>query len=194
MYIPKHFEITDTEEILAFLKANAFGQITSMVEGKLFASHIPFLASEDGSVLMGHLAKANPQWNSIQNQEVLVTFQGPHDYISPSWYSSPGVPTWNYQTVHVYGLCKIIRDSDRLKEIVDALTKFYESQFSAQWTIEYSSSMLQGIVGIEIQVTDIQCKYKLNQNRSDKDRLEVIKQLESKGSSELALAMSEIEL
>ncbi len=194
MYIQKHFEITDTEEILAFLKANAFGQITSMVEGKLFTSHIPFLASEDGSVLMGHLAKANPQWNSIQNQEVLVTFQGPHDYISPSWYSSPGVPTWNYQTVHVYGLCKIIRDSDRLKEIVDALTKFYESQFSAQWTIEYSSSMLQGIVGIEIQVTDIQCKYKLNQNRSDKDRLEVIKQLESKGSSELALAMSEIEL
>ena len=194
MYIPKHFEITDSKTTLAFLKANAFGQITSMVEGKLFASHVPFLATEDGAVLLGHLAKANPQWKSIKNQEVLVSFQGAHDYISPSWYSSPGVPTWNYQAVHVYGFCNIIEDPGQLKEIVEELTTFYESQFSAPWAIEYSASMLQGIVGLKIQVTDIQCKFKLNQNRSEKERFEVIKQLESKDSAELALAMRENEL
>ena len=103
MYIPKHFNVSDKEEILAFIKGNSFGQLISLVEGKLFSSHIPFLFRGENQSLLCHVAKNNPQWENIEGQEVLITFQGPHDYVSPSWYSSPGVPTWNYQSVHIYG-------------------------------------------------------------------------------------------
>ncbi|MBN4053433.1 FMN-binding negative transcriptional regulator [Haliea sp. AH-315-K21] len=193
MYIPKHFEVTDKNKVLSFLRKNAFGQLTSILDGKLFASHIPFLTSTDGSILLGHLAKSNPQWGSIENQEVLITFQGSHDYISPSWYSSPGVPTWSYQTVHVYGNCTVIHDLKELKNIVDELTSTYESQFYQPWIPQYDERMLRGIVGIKVQVTEIQCQFKLNQNCSEADRKEVINQLDAKGSVSLASAMKENE-
>ena len=127
MYIPKHFNVTDKEEILGFIKANAFGQLISLVKGKLFSSHIPFLLSNDNQSLICHVAKSNPQWESIEGQEVLVTFQGPHDYVSPSWYSSPGVPTWNYQSVHIYGKPHLITELEQLSSIVNELTGIYES-------------------------------------------------------------------
>jgi transcriptional regulator len=193
MYIPKHFEITDSDEILSFLNGNPFGQLISTLNGKLFSSHIPFLINQDGSVLLGHLAKTNPQWKTIEDQEVLVTFQGAHDYISPSWYGSPGVPTWNYQAVHVYGNCSITQDREELQNIVNELTSIYESKLPEPWSPEYKESKLKGIVGVKVNVTDIQCKYKLSQNRSEEDRNEVISQLEQKGSITLAFAMKESE-
>ena len=186
MYIPKYFSITDREEILAFLKGNSFGQLVSLVEDKLFSSHIPFLFSEDNLSLLCHVAKNNPQWNNIEEQEVLVTFQGPHDYVSPSWYTSPGVPTWNYQAVHIYGKAKIISENEKLGSIVNELTGMYESALEKPWNPEYKESMLNAIVGIEITITDIQCKYKLSQNRSEEDRLRVIEELKKRGSFELS--------
>jgi transcriptional regulator len=191
MYIPNHFHITDKAEIHAFIEANAFGQLISTIEGRLFSTHIPVLLAEDGNRLLGHLAKANPQWQSIDDQEVLITLQGPHDYISPSWYCSPGVPTWNYQAVHIYGTCQVFHDVSKLKQIVDALTRKFESSFAEPWKPDYKASMLRGIVGIEVEITEIQCKYKLNQNRSDEDQAQVIKALSSRGSEQVAKAMSE---
>ena len=93
MYIPKHFEITDKSEIFAFVEANAFGQLISNVDGRLYSTHLPFLLSKDRYKITGHLALQNPQLAEIDMQEVLVTLEGAHDYISPAWYSSPGVPT-----------------------------------------------------------------------------------------------------
>jgi transcriptional regulator len=80
MYIPKHFEVTDTEKIFAFIRENSFGQLISTVEGRLYCSHIPFLLRDDGKSLISHVAKRNPQWKSIEAHEVLVIFQGPHNY------------------------------------------------------------------------------------------------------------------
>lgn len=193
MYIPRHFSITDQEEIFAFVEANAFGQLISLVDGKLFSSHLPFLLSDDKSRLLGHLALQNPQHAELDGQEVLVTLEGPHDYISPSWYSSPGVPTWNYQAVHIYGQCRVIRSSDRLAAIVNALTRKNEAGLQAPWEPEYNSSMLNAIVGFEVVIATIQCKYKLSQNRSIEDRQQVIKQLEKRGSGRLAEAMGSLE-
>ena len=189
MYIPKHFEVTDVEEICAFVKAHAFGQITSSVQGRLFTSHIPFLIDDDLLRICGHLARQNPQWESLEDQEVLVTFLGPHDYISPSWYQSPGVPTWNYQAVHFYGHCKAIHETEQLKQIVNLLTHTYESTQSEPWQATYTESMLKNIVGLEIQITEIQCKYKLSQNRSMADRERVSVQLRNSGNIELSDAI-----
>lgn len=189
MYIPRHFEVTDNEEIFAFVESNTFGQLISSYQGGLFSTHIPFLVSEDKTRLLGHLAKQNPQHLDIEYQEVLVTLEGPHDYISPSWYRSPGVPTWNYQAVHIYGVCNVFHDSEQIKKVVDTLTNKNESAFQEPWQPDYKASMLDAIVGIEIVISKIQCKYKLSQNRSAQDQKQVAEQLEKLGSHELARAM-----
>jgi len=189
MYIPQHFEVTNREEIFAFIKANVFGQLISTVEGRLFSSHIPFSLGSNGQSLICHVAKRNPQWEGIEGQEVLVTFQGPHDYISPSWYNSPGVPTWNYQAVHVYGKPKLVTEKEKLRSIINELTKIHESSLKQPWGPEYKDSLLDIIIGIEIKITDIQCKYKLSQNRPEKDQLQVIKELKNRGSVQLSSVM-----
>jgi len=189
MYIPHHFEVTDRKEILAFIKATAFGQLVSSVEGRLFSSHLPFFLSDDEKALICHVAKRNPQWEDIEDQEVLITFQGPHDYVSPSWYGSPGVPTWNYQAVHVYGKPQLITEEKELKTIVNQLTEMHESSMEIAWKPKYKDSLLNIIVGVKIQITELQCKYKLSQNRSENDRKKLIEEFQKRGSVKLSRAM-----
>ena len=189
MYIPQNFEVTDRKKALEFIKSNAFGQLVSTLEGRLFSSHIPFYYDSERESLICHIAKNNPQWKEVEDQEVLVTFQGPHDYISPSWYESPGVPTWNYQSVHVYGNAFLITETSELKFIVDNLASMYESSLESPWEPEYKESMLKAIIGIEVNVNEIQCKFKLSQNRTAEDREQVIERLMDQGSIQLAEAM-----
>jgi transcriptional regulator len=180
MYIPDQFKVEDEEEIFNFLQANAFGQLISKVNGRLFCSHIPFLISRDRKYLLAHLAKANDQWRELEGQEVLITFQGGHEYVSPSWYKSAGVPTWNYQAVHIYANCQLIADEADLSEIVDELTQLYESSFEQPWQPSYASSMLKAIVGLRLEITDIQCKYKISQNRIIDDQKNVTEQFKQR--------------
>ncbi|MBL6999107.1 MAG: FMN-binding negative transcriptional regulator [Gammaproteobacteria bacterium] len=189
MHIPKHFIVTNQNEIQSFIESNAFGQLISNSGGRPVSTHIPFLLSDDKTRLLGHLARINPQLRDIEGQEVLVTLQGAHDYISPSWYAGSGVPTWNYQAVHIYGQCRVFNDPAKLKRVVDTLTDKYESGFSTPWQPEYNAAMLGAISGIEICISEIQCQYKLSQNRSAQDRTQVIQQLKANGSTQLAEAM-----
>lgn len=194
MYIPKHFEVEDRNEVFAFVEANSFGQLISHVNGRHFSTHMPFLLSEGRDKLIGHIAAQNPQHLELEGQEVLVTLQGEHAYVSPSWYSAPGVPTWNYQALHIYGQASVFTSSEKLQAVVDALTKKYESVLPQPWQPAYNPSMLSAIIGIEITIDDIECKYKLSQNRSEQDRSQVISQLKSQGRTELAKAMERNEL
>lgn len=189
MYIPNSFNITDQQEIVNFIAENGFGQLVSTVAGRLFSTHLPVMLTEDRKTLHGHLARNNPQADAIDNQDVLVTLQGPHGYISPAWYSSTGVPTWNYQAVHLYGRCRVIDDENWLKQVVDVLAEKYEARSATPWLPEYSSGLLQAIVGVEISITDFECKYKLSQNRSVDDRKGVVDALKKQGSTALADAM-----
>ncbi len=189
MYNPKHFRISDEDEIFAFVELNAFGQLVSMHEDRLTVSHLPFLIEREQRRLLCHLARPNPQWQSLPGQQVLVTFQGPHDYVSPTWYQTAGVPTWNYQAVHVYGRCRMVEDGAALAKLVEALSRRYESAFENPWQPAYPDSMLKAIVGVEIEIDEIQCKYKLSQNRPAADRAGVIEQLENRDAPTLAAAM-----
>jgi transcriptional regulator len=191
MYIPKYFNVSEHDKIFQFIRANAFGQLISMLEGKPYCSHIPFLLGQDERSLVCHMARANPQWENIEGQEVLITFLGPHDYISPSWYNRPGVPTWNYQVVHVYGKPQLITETERLGNIVNELTGVYEAAFDPPWKPEYRQAMLKAIVGMEIEITDIQCKFKLSQNDSKRDQVQIIEGLKQAGSSQLSRAMKD---
>lgn len=189
MYIPTHFEVADDDKSLNFIQSNAFGQLISMLEGRPVSSHIPFFYDDERRSLICHLARDNPQWEGIEGQETLVTFQGPHDYVSPSWYETRGVPTWNYQAVHIYGHASLITETSRLKSIVETLTRIHESSLESPWEPKYQESMLAAIIGVEIRISEIQCKYKLGQNRSKEDRRRVIEQLRKQGAVQLAAAM-----
>ena len=189
MYIPKHFEVTDRDVLCAFINENAFGQLVSTVGGKLFSTHMPFLLSDDKTRLTGHVARLNPQHAELDGQEVLVTLQGPHDYISPSWYASAGVPTWNYQAVHIYGRGRVFDDTDALRSVVAALTEKYEAAYERPWQPDYKAAMLSAIVGVEVTISEIQGKFKLSQNRPAQDQRQVVTQLKAQGADALAAAM-----
>ena len=190
MYVPKHFKENDREKLAAFIDEYAFGVLVTVAEGRPFASHLPFLYERQTNALLGHMARANPQWQHFSNgADVMVLFQGPHAYISPSWYLAPGVPTWNYAVAHVYGSARALDDPSRTKVIVERLTEKYERNNRPPWVPAYDQGLLQAIVGIEIGIKEVQGKFKLGQNRSAADRAAVVSRLEASGSdSDSALA------
>ncbi|MGJ8670332.1 MAG: FMN-binding negative transcriptional regulator [Oceanococcus sp.] len=197
MYTPKHFAESDPGKIAALIRDNAFGALVSVVDHQSEVTHTPFLYDQEAGLLLGHVARANPHWESLDSaQDVLVIFQGPHAYVSPSWYSGSGVPTWNYAAVHVRGSASTFDDVKRLQTLVEALSHKYESQNDEPWLGPYNPRMLGNIVGIEISITEIQGKFKLSQNKSAVDRAAVSSQLQADGPSEgqrLAQLMDENE-
>ena len=158
MYIPSHFRVKDRELLDQFIVQNSFGLLVSTENGVPVASHLPFHYS-DNTTLLCHVAKANPQWQALEDQRVLVIFPGPHAYVSPTWYAGPGVPTWNYQAVHVYGRARCFQDEARLKQLVRTLSTLHESGSETPWNGEFDARMLKAIVGIEITLEEVQGKY-----------------------------------
>ena len=182
MYVPSHFHIDDPERLARFIVQNSFATIiTQDAEGVPFASHVPLLHEPDPKpgLLLGHLARANPQWRHFENQRpALIIFQGPHAYISPRWYGpAPAVPTWNYAAVHAYGTPKLFKEEERLEALVRRMVSFYEGSGENAWRADlpadYMSRQLKAIVGFEIQLTRLEGKFKLGQNRPKSDQAAV---------------------
>ncbi|PRX40466.1 PaiB family negative transcriptional regulator [Planifilum fimeticola] len=184
MYIPKPFAMNDRESIVRFIRENSFGILFSQGNGRAAATHLPFLFKErEGRLgtLYGHMARANPQWKSI-DREVLVVFPGPHAYISPAWYGEENtVPTWNYVAVHVYGTFRIIEDEETMKRLLRETIHFYESEREDPWQTdpnrEFFKNLMKATVGFCIEITEIQGKWKLNQNHPIERRKRVIEGL-----------------
>jgi transcriptional regulator len=180
MYVPKHFSQTDPDQLVQLMREFNFGTLITCVEGVPYASHIPFLISRNESgdiILSGHVAKSNPHWQMFGGDDSLIVFQGPHTYISPSWYETPGVPTWNYAAVHVTGIPQIVSGQDALYDIVIELSEQHEASNPAPWIPDFPDNMLTAIVGFTIRAKRIEGKYKLSQNRSEQDRSRVINEL-----------------
>jgi len=175
MYVPEHFIDADLTRQIALVRDNNFGTLVSNMDEVPVASHIPFLINDQGTALHGHVARANPQWRSLETGTVLVIFQGPHAYISPTWYETPGVPTWNYTAVHVMGRATLIEEPEALHDIVSRLSSNHETTNPAPWNGEYPDSMLRGIVGFRIDIDRIDGKRKLSQNRPRQDQEGVVR-------------------
>ena len=202
MYIPTHFREGDTVMLQQFIQAYSFGILVTQQEGVPVANHFPFLLDvERGSlgILRGHMARGNMQWRMFdETKEVLVIFQGPHSYVSPSWYEDDvetNVPTWNYAAVHVYGRPRLIEDSVELYRILQDSVQANEAQFEHPWQIElpdvYLQKKLKAIVGFEVVITRLEGKFKLSQNRSTTDQQRVITALHESLSPETAELMRE---
>jgi len=203
MYIPKAFREDDLETLHAFMREYSFATLVTQQNGELVASHLPFLFdAERGSygTLMGHMARGNSQWRTFaEMQEALVIFQGPHTYISPSWYEddlAASVPTWNYAVVHAYGIPRLIEDDVALYTMLQALVEKHEAQFEKQWTFkpldEYMQKRLRAIVGFEIPITRLEGKFKMSQNRSTNDQGRVIVALEGRNADQLSTEVAEL--
>ena len=185
MYIPHHYKNENIEEVKAFLKENSFGILINQVDGKPWATHIPLELDkdEDGNdILVSHIAKANPQWKSFKdNDEVLCIFNGPHSYISSSWYKEEEVPTWNYIAVHVYGKIKILGEKEVLESMYKLVDK-YEARSKNPISLNNLSKktlrQVKGVVGFQITITTIQAAYKLSQGR-EHDHERIINELEN---------------
>jgi len=190
MYVPQHFAENDPTTLAEFIGAHSFGTLVTSADGVPFASHVPFLYDRAAGVLHCHLARANPQWRHFElPHEALAIFAGPHSYISPTWYTEAGVPTWNYAVAHVYGSGRVIDDVDATGRHVEALAAKFEQGRAAPWAPNYDRRRLAGIVGIEIRVRAIEGKFKLSQNRSAADRDGVVTQLRASGTdNDAALA------
>lgn len=184
MFTPKQFIQSDIEALHKLMTTNPLGSLVTMDQDGLTANHIPFeLSKEPGpfGTLFGHVARANPVWKETSGEkEALVIFQGADSYISPSWYPSKQkhgkvVPTWNYVVVHAHGSIQTIGDREWLRSHVQRLSDREESHFEQPWSIDdapadYIEKMLGAIVGIRIEISRLEGKWKVSQNRPAEDR------------------------
>lgn len=206
MYTPTAFRESRLEVLHELIRRHSFGTLVSRVEGELFATHLPFLLDPEHGphgTLCAHMARANPHWQAFaEDPEVMVLFQGPHAYVSPTWYATPvAVPTWNYAAVHAYGRATLIDDPKALRSLVDETVDEYESGYDSPWSTKaldetFTTKLLENIVGFEIPIDRLKGKLKFNQNRSAADREGVIAALTRQGdpqSLDVAEFMREIE-
>lgn len=184
MYVPRHFQTPDQQAGLALIDQIGFGDLTSLLQGQMHCTAMPFL--RDGDVLLGHLARANPQAAFTPGAEVQVTFTGAHGYVSPNWYQAPGVPTWNYVAVHVYGVPELETEPDEVHALLARITAKYESGLPTPWQPDYDPRQINAIVGFRLPIARLATKLKLSQNRSPEDRAGVIAGLRAAGNCALA--------
>jgi transcriptional regulator len=208
MYIPKHFEVTDSGAIYALIKDYPLATLITFSKGRINANHIPLnlsISTEPCMKLQGHVSRSNPLLNDIDAEvETLAIFLGPNAYISPSWYatkkeSGKVVPTWNYVAVHAYGNLKIVDDTDWLRTQLETLTKQHEANLLEPWSIhdaptEFTNKLMESIIGIEMRVARLLGKWKVSQNQPVPNKEGVVKGLQASnqlGSLEMAKLIKE---
>jgi transcriptional regulator len=202
MYVPAHFAESDLTKLHDAIERYSFATLISQSGGEPFASHLPLLLERDAGpkgTLIGHMARANPQWRDAAGQRVLAVFSGPHAYISPTWYEAEKtVPTWNYVAVHAYGRLELIEDLADAEAVLRRTIKTYEASQPRPWRLEeppeFVTRLTLQIVAFRIPIERLEGKWKLNQNHPPERRAKVMTVLESRpdeNSREIARLMRE---
>lgn len=210
MYLPTHFTEVRIPELHALIRARPFATLVTMDSAGLVANHLPMeldAAAGPLGTLRGHVARANPVWKSHRAEVgALAIFQGADHYITPSYYPSKAatgkvVPTWNYAAVHVHGPLRAIEDPAWLRAFVEQLTDRHEAARAAAtgaapWHVgdapeAYIEATLKAIVGVELEITRIEGKWKVSQNRPAEDRAGVAAGLDGE-PGDAARAMAQL--
>jgi transcriptional regulator len=206
MYLPSHFEETRLPVLHALMRSHPLGLLVTQNATSLEANAIPFLVDAGRGphgTLRGHVARANPLWREARSDvDTLVVFQGPQAYVSPSWYASKAesgkvVPTWNYILVQARGRLKVHDDPAWLRQLVGELTERHEAPQATPWQVAdapdaYIATMLQAIVGIEIEIGSLSGKWKVSQNRPAADRAGVVQGLSTRPGSDAAAMAQQV--
>jgi transcriptional regulator len=205
MYQPPAFREDRLEVQHELIRAQPLGLLITAGPSGLVANLIPFLITPEASprgTLRAHFSRANPHWRELAAvEECLVVFQGPQDYVTPSWYvtkqeTGKVVPTWNYVTVHAWGRPRVIEDGLWLRRQLDDLTHLNEGSRPTPWLVDdapsdYVASQMKGIIGLEIPIDRIEGKWKVSQNRPAVDRAGVVTGLEAEGKEVMARLVAE---
>jgi transcriptional regulator len=205
MYQPPHFREDRIEIQRNLIRSHPLGLLVTAGPGGLMANPVPLLIYGEGAergVLRAHLARANPQWQELKAvAECLVVFQGPQEYVTPSWYATKRetgkvVPTWNYATVHAWGRPRVVEDAGWLRRQLDDLTRLKEGVRLAPWHVddappEFVVAQMKGIVGVEIPIDRIEGKWKVSQNRPEADRAGVLAGLRAESAEAMARLVAE---
>ena len=174
MHVPDKWHINDPEKVIQLI--NDFGFAT-LITTDLNASPLPLVYDEKTHSIIGHFARTNSQSKFSSGDKAVAIFNGPHHYISPSWYhKAPAVPTWNYVTVHVHGKLRPLSTEQTMASL-DALMEKYEPELLRQRNIvtpDIQNKLLNGIVGFRLSIKDIQAKAKLGQHRTEEDQQGVL--------------------
>ena len=186
MYIHKLNREENREKILEFLRQNEFATLVTYDGEKPVASHLlmEIVEDEENLFVNGHMSRANSLWKTFEkNVEVLVIFQGPHTYISPTWYDHINVPTWDYQSVHVYGRPRLITEHGEAYGLLKRLIDRHEA--NRDYRLEglpkdFVEQEMKGIVAFQIEVTRMEANYKLSQNRDDENYRSIVAHLEER--------------
>ncbi|MCL7944657.1 FMN-binding negative transcriptional regulator [Marinobacter sp. ATCH36] len=188
MYLPNSFKENDTPRLRQYIRDYGFGLLVIADGQGIEANHVPFHLECDNDDSLGslhcHVARSNPVWKRlIGGARVLVVFQGPNGYVSPSWYATKAqtgrvVPTWNYLAVHAEGVARVIEDGDWLKRHLGQLTDQHESRMNTPWALtdapsEYTDNLVKAIVGVEIRIESLIGKLKASQNQPEQNRVGV---------------------
>jgi transcriptional regulator len=203
MYVPAHFAMDDAE-VLALLEHHGAADLITVTGQGLLATMLPFVfdpARGPHGALLGHVARNNGQWKQPAQGESLVIVRGADAYISPSWYQSKAehgrvVPTWNYITAHVYGRLVVHDDPAWVEDLVRRLTAKHESGMARPWSVDdapgrFVAGQLRAIVGVELEITRIEAKAKLSQNRPEADVAGVVEGLKGAGEEQVARDVAE---
>lgn len=194
MYLPKQFEVSK-DDTAALLRKGGFGHlVTPAPDGSMEVTSMPLLYDADRHSLVGHMSRPNPHWQYTAEAESVVVIPGVDAYVTPEYYvtkqeTQKVVPTWNYQILNVHGQLRAHDDRDWLLDHVTKLTDHHESGRPTPWKVtdapeKFIAMQLRGIVGIELSITRVVAKAKLNQNRTAEDRTGVIRGLEQGTRSE----------
>ncbi len=189
MYRPAHFVEDDRATLYGLMRRYDFATLVTMAGDKPVATHLPLLIDAGrgaNGTLLGHVSRANKQWRGFAGPESLAIFQGPHAYVSPRWYATtPLVPTWNYAVIHAYGTPAIVDDADAKLAIIERLVTTQEAVMPEPWRVDevpgdFREAQLSGIVAFEIEITRLEGKFKMSQDKRPADRAGVIAALEAR--------------
>jgi transcriptional regulator len=192
LYTPDPFGTDDRAVIARLVDDHPFATLLTASAAAPIITHLPLVRIEDGEpwgTLVGHLARANPHVNAAERGPAIAIFQGPHAYVSPSWYEDPAasVPTWNYAVAHVHGQLELA-GPQATREILDLMVDRFEAARRVPWQFALdpvrASAMLGAIVGFTLRITRIEAKFKLSQNRSVADRAGVAAGLVAEGQAD----------
>ena len=191
MYSPAHYSEDRSDLIFEVIKEYGFATIITQGTDGPFISHLPLILEViDGKrTLIGHCARANPQWKHFTAGQLLtVVFNGPHAYISPSWYQPrpDNVPTWNYASVHVQGTATVHLEPSRIYEVLQKSVTQFEDLYQTGWQLpptpnQELETLINGIVAFSIEIKSVHAKFKLSQKQDATDRDTVMKQLPRTG-------------
>jgi transcriptional regulator len=183
IYAPRAFTTDDGAAVAHLIGDHPFATLITPGDPEPFISHLPLeYDAERGpkGILLGHMARANPHWRHFGAKPSIAIFQGPHTYVSPSWYAEPAtaVPTWNYAIAHVHGRVELMVDAAETRALLDRMIRRYEEGRTQPWRLQLEgrslAAMLDAIVGFRLTIERIDGKLKLSQNRSAEDRDRVI--------------------